>query len=192
MTISGWCWLWTKLANCRLWQITKKLKFLHLFMLKSIWHFVKFDIFPPFSKFAGISIFSAFDIYWIKQLVICKHSDNSLWKLLIRSHSGYVSSYLAWLQSNSTFADFRGVKSYTNFGDRNCRQKDFRSKRDEWIYFGKAGLYENASYKWPIFEQFKGDCCPIFSCSDRPSKLRYYLIWWRAFKQNTKPTKNTK
>ena len=158
-----------------------------------------------------ISIFSAFDFHWIKQLVVRKHSDNSLRKLLIRSHSGHVSSYLAWLQSYSTSADFSGVKSCeilngkcilttyiniytcTNFGDWNCRQKDFRSKRDEWIYFGKAGLYENASYKWPIFEQFKGDCCPIFSCSDRPSKLRYYLIWWRAFKQNnTKPTKNTK
>ena len=34
----------------------------------------------------------------------------------------------------------------------------------------------HASHEWPILEQYMGQCCPIFSCPDRPSKLRHFLM----------------
>ena len=51
--------------------------------------------------------------------------------------------------------------------------------------------YVNASYdyEWPILEHFMGECCQIFSCSDRPWKL----AWWGVFKHNsTKRARTTK
>ena len=35
--------------------------------------------------------------------------------------------------------------------------------------------YVNASYEWPILEQFMGKCCPIVSCLERPLKLRNFF-----------------
>ena len=69
----------------------------------------------------------------------------------------------------------------------------FAERRRVEIYWpNRTVVMLDMTYEWPNFKQFMEKCCPIFSCSERPSKLWHLSMWWRAFKQNnTKPIKIT-
>ena len=45
-----------------------------------------------------------------------------------------------------------------------------------WMKIYRPNRYVNASFEWPILEQLMRMCCQIFSCPDRPSKLRYFSM----------------
>ena len=58
---------------------------------------------------------------------------------------------------------------------KKCLNFDGLSEQLEFLFAERREI-NNVSYEWPILEQFMGECCSIFPCSDRPWKLRHIFM----------------
>ena len=48
----------------------------------------------------------------------------------------------------------------------------------------RPNRYVNASYEWPILEQFMGKCCSTFFSPRQSFKVEAFCQWWCDFKQH--------
>ena len=89
----------------------------------------------------------------------------------------------------SRITDIRIIPWLLNF-QRYAEEFLFAEWRQMKIF--QPNRYVNASYEWPILEQFMGKCCPIVSCLDRP-KLRHFFngeeLSINTTQKQSKPTK---
>ena len=76
------------------------------------------------------------------------------------------------------------VKSWINPKFPVIRPTNFKTYTGEFLFAERrrrriflSNRYLNASYEWPILEQFMGKCCPSVSSLDRLIKLRHLLQW---------------
>ena len=53
------------------------------------------------------------------------------------------------------------------------------------MYKFQLNRYVNASYEWPILEQFIGKCCRIISCPDWPSELGLFNKYLQTTQRKT-------
>ena len=99
---------------------------------------------------------------WIQDICLCT------WFYSQVSKKSIFEKMVVWF---SRITDIRIIPWLLNF-QRYAEEFLFAEWRQMKIF--QPNRYVNASYEWPILEQFMWKCCPIVSCLDRP-KLRHFF-----------------
>ena len=117
---------------------------------------------------------------WIQDICLCT------WFYSQVSKKSIFEKMVVWF---SRITDIRIIPWLLNF-QRYAEEFLFAEWRQMKIF--QPNRYVNASYEWPILEQFMWKCCPIVSCLDRP-KLRHFFngeeLSINTTQNQSKPTK---